>query len=229
MPARSTTTTATSATGSTFTSMKKKRSRETYGPRFYAALIGWTLFVAFSLASVIYAFSLPTWITGTEVIDATQPSNIRREVGLFVQCNYEAGQPDNCFKTGVSNNSTIWQVSSFFFAVATSGALLILLMVLSVLFNPTLKKSIIPWSKFIMSITSIVFIVAVTLFPLGFIYLDDDCASDNVGGCGLSCAVSGSQMEYFSLCSPYKVGSASFAMFAGVLAFFICSFCARCV
>eukprot|EP00056_Hartaetosiga_gracilis_P022990 m.34569 g.34569 ORF g.34569 m.34569 type:complete len:234 (+) comp9933_c0_seq1:248-949(+) len=207
----------------------KKRNTEKTRLKYLLPVLVWIGFIAFSLAAVVYSLTQSTWLEGTETLDGQGPSSVRREVGLFVQCDYVAGEPDNCFQTGVVNNITIWRASAFFFAIGVFGSALVMLMMVSVLVRISLRSLVLPWAKFIMGVTSVAYIVAVTLFPLGFIYIDDECASTNEGGCGLACSVSGNEMEYFSLCAPYKVSTGTFAMFVGVLAFFLCSSCTRCV
>ena len=85
------------------------------------------------------------------------------------------------------------------------------------------------WAKALMLVSVVCLIVALVLIPFGFSSLDDPCEEDDQKQCGLQCAQSDGDMEFFILCAPYELGASAFLLFAGEVLVFIGSFFAACV
>eukprot|EP00043_Microstomoeca_roanoka_P001515 m.33145 g.33145 ORF g.33145 m.33145 type:complete len:245 (+) comp10860_c0_seq1:359-1093(+) len=212
------------------------REREPVVSRILLLVWAFLLIVAWVL--LVVAFTLPDWIEGTEPTDQTALPYVERRVGLFRQCEqFIAANTDvssgftaeRCFDVGFSHsNIDAWYASSVLFVVGM--IFLSVTIVLALVAAIGGLGVIVAVAKLCMSIGSLFFMVASVLFPLGFIYLDDTCPSgSNQGQCGLTCADPQNGMDYFTLCGPYSVGTASFMMFAGLVVFFISAFCAACV
>jgi hypothetical protein len=89
---------------------------------------------------------------------------------------------------------------------------------------------LLPATKILLSITNLCFTIAIVLTPIGFSWLDDSCGSGGIGEgqCGLVCDNTG-RMDFFSLCSPFKVGSALWVLIAGIFVLFVGSLIIACL
>ncbi|EGD80475.1 hypothetical protein PTSG_11117 [Salpingoeca rosetta] len=201
-------------------------------------LLIWTFLLVVTWILLVVAFTLPDWVEGTEPTDDPDFPFLDRQVGLFRQCEQYTPLNDNvvtgfgaerCFSTGFNkSNIDAWYAAGVLFVIGV--IFLSMTIVLALVATIRANGWVAALAKLSMSITSIFFLIASILFPLGFIYLDDRCpAGTEEGQCGLRCTDPTAGMDYFTLCGPYGVGAASFLMFAALVVFFISSFCAACV
>lgn len=171
------------------------------------AIVAWVLIVA--------GLSRQEWVSGNQSVNRTSV-----DVGLFREC-----KGNSCYYTGSDMNIDIWRAAAAFFVIGVlllSAAIIMAFVCLCVL-------RLLIWTKLVLSIANLCFTIAIVLIPIGFTYLDDACpGSGNQSQCGLICDSTG-RMDFFSLCSPFKVGAALWVVIAGIFILFLGSIILSCL
>eukprot|EP01147_Barroeca_monosierra_P011018 gene11018-3088_t len=158
-------------------------------------LLVWSFLMIIAWVLLVVAYSLPEWITGTEATNDPDNPFLEREVGLFKQCERLASSREDigsgfsssdCFDAGFSkSNIGTWYAAGVLFVV---GMVFLSATIVVALIAAVRGRSFYTaMAKLSMSLTSLCFMIAALLYPLGFTYLDDECPSgDNQGHCGLT-------------------------------------------
>jgi hypothetical protein len=178
------------------------------------AMVVWLVLAIIAWVMIVAAMARPEWVEGTDVVTANNVQVQREmEVGLFRQCT--AG---DCGDVSVSDIPIkTWKAAAILFIIAV----IFLTVAIVMGFVTICVDYLLPWTKLMLSIANLIFMVAIFLIPIGFAWLDDSCRAGSTGPqCGLVCNGNGT-MDFFKLCSPFQVGAALWVMVVGLIVLFV--------
>lgn len=229
--------TVTTTTTTEWSSDKSVFAYEDRG-RFVASCViaFWAVLLLISWILAVAALAREPWVTGTSQFTGTVAvQTVSYDVGLFKECLDDSLNGHKCFFISPSkSNIDAWIAASAFFV---AGVILLSFAVIFA-FVSLWKLKLINATKILHMITNVFMMVGLVLVPIGYAWLDDACpdagfnagqiAADKQGQCGLVCN-GNNNMSFFSLCSPFEVGSSTWLMVAAIVILFIASFLASTI
>eukprot|EP00042_Codosiga_hollandica_P010870 m.24161 g.24161 ORF g.24161 m.24161 type:complete len:195 (+) comp35883_c0_seq2:81-665(+) len=173
----------------------------------------------FLLLSAAWAFTvaalvLPNWV-----------SSLSYDVGVFKYC-YTINTKVDCgdIRPGRVANKT-WLAAGSLIMVGLLFLGFTILMAFASLFSYRYIKG----AKFLMGFADLFIVLGIVLVPIGYKFLGDECSTpDDRNSCGLGCNGSNS-FGYFTLCDPFKIGTAMYLLIVGIICLFIASLVSSCV